>query len=228
MMVPSSPENQLIESSFLFRFAVPCYHCGQRWKKGGVSLPQKYMLPSFDQLDKPSSAENTWADVRIGWSTEGIFLNFKVTGKKQPPWCRESRIEDSDGIAIWVNTRNGSQIHRASRFCHEFHFLPLGAGANQKQPIAAQLEIRRAKEVAKNSPAHGPKLHSVLRSDGYTLSALVPADGLTGFDPEEVPQIGFHFRVSDRELGDCSMTVGDPFPTDADPSLWSALDLIAG
>ena len=227
MMVPKPPETQLIDSSFLFRFAVPCYHWDQRWKKGGALLPSKYTLPSFDRLDKPLPEEKaTWADVRMGWNGEGILLNLEVTGKKQPPWCRASRIEDSDGIAIWINTRNSSQIHRASRFCHEFHFLPLGDGANLKQPIATQLAIRRAKESTKVSTEHPPKIHSVCRSDGYKLQAFVPAKGLHGFDPEEHQQVGFHFVVSDRELGVCTMTVGDPFPTDTDPSLWSALDLI--
>ena len=84
----------------------------------------------------------------------------------------------------------------------------------------------RAKEAAKFSTEHAPKIHSVCRDDGYKLQAFVPANGIYGFDPEEHPQVGFHFVVSDRELGVCTMTVGDPFPTDADPSLWSTLDLI--
>lgn len=190
-------------------------------------LSEKYVLPCFDHLDESARSKTIpWTEVRLAWNTDGILLNLSVTGKKQPPWCRASRIEDSDGIALWVNTRSSSQIHRAGRFCHEFHFLPLGGGTNLKQPIARQLEIRRAKENTKISTQHPPQIYSECHGDGYALRAFLPAKGLSGFDPEEHQQMGFHFIVSDRELGTRPMTVGEPFPTDTDPSLWSTLDLV--
>ena len=229
MMVPHSQDGRLIESSFLFRFSVPCYYFKERWKKGGVSLPEKYTLPCFDRLDEsPPDEKKSWAEVRLAWNAEGLMLNLFVTGKQQAPWCRVSRIEDSDGIAVWVNTRSSSQIHRASRFCHEFRFLPLGDGTQMKQPIARQFEIKRANENAKVASEFPPQIRSQCHSEGYALQAFVPAKRLSGFDPEEHPQIGFHFIVSDRELGSHAMTLGDAFPTDADPSLWSTLELVGG
>ena len=229
-MTHSQPqERQLIESSFLFHFSVPCYYCKDRWKKGGISLPEKYTVACFDQLDEsPKKVKKPWAEVRLAWNTEGLLLNLSVTGKKQDPWCRSSRIEDSDGMAVWINTRSGSPIHRASRFCHEYHFLPFGEGSQMQQPIARQSEIKRAKENAKISSGFPPDIRSQSHSEGYALQAFVPGKGISGFDPEEHPEIGFHFIVSDRELGTHAMTLGDAFPTDADPSLWSTLEFVRG
>ncbi len=95
-----------------------------------------------------------------------------------------------------------------------------------KQPIARQCEIKRAKENAKFSSGFPPQVRSQSHSEGYALQAFVPGKGISGFDPDEHPQIGFHFVVSDRELGIHTMTLGDAFPTDADPSLWSMLELV--
>jgi len=227
LMVLQSPDSQLIDSSILFRFSVPCYHCSKRWNKKRIALSEKYILPCFDRLDEsPSTEKKSWAEVRLAWNAEGIILNLTVEGKKQMPWCRLSRIEDSDGIAVWVNTRSGSQIHRAGRFCHAFRFLPLGGGSSLQQPIASQVEIRRATENAKMHTDHPPQIRGQCHNGGYAVQAFVPAQGLAGYDPEEHPQIGFHFVVSDRELGTRSMTLGESFPTDADPSLWSTLELV--
>lgn len=227
MTLSQSRDGRLIESSFLFHFSVPCYYFKGHWKKSGVSLPEAYALPCFDQLDKSSKdRKKPWAEVRLAWNAEGFILNLSVIGKQQDPWCRDSRIEDSDGIALWFNTRSSSPIHRASRYCHEFRFLPLGEGAQMKQPIARQCEIKRAKENAKVASGFPPQVRSQSQSEGYALQAFIPGKGISGFDPDEHPHIGFHFVVSDQERGIHAMTLGDAFPTDADPSLWSTLELV--
>ncbi|MCH1521660.1 MAG: hypothetical protein L7T80_02390, partial [Arenicellales bacterium] len=101
MTLSQSRDGRLIESSFLFHFSVPCYYFKGHWKKSGVSLPEAYALPCFDQLDKLSKdRKKPWAEVRLAWNAEGFILNLSVTGKQQDPWCRASRIEDSDGIAL--------------------------------------------------------------------------------------------------------------------------------
>lgn len=220
-------DDRLLASPFLFRFAIPCHHCDTQWSDGGIPLDSKYCLPCFASLDDPKSGKaEPWADVRVAWSEAGIALNVGVSGKRQPPWCRASRIEDSDGFAVWINTRNTSQIHRANRFCHEFRFLPAGGGSKIRQPVGRHLMIGRAKENPAAVEDGTLKVGSEKRVDGYLLSALIPAGALTGYDPEEHPQLGFHYAVIDREMGLHSMTVGEPFPFDSDPSLWSTLDLV--
>lgn len=226
-MAQNQTDDRLLASPFLFRFAVPCFHHAATWSKMGIQLSEKYALPCFAQLDQPKSeGVAAWAEVRAAWNTAGIVLNLRVTGKRQPPWCRASRVEDSDGMAVWINTRNTSEIHRAGRFCHEFRLLPVGGGAKMREPMARQMTIRRAKENAVIDEASPPQIRSECRVHDYLIEAFIPATAMTGYDPDEHSQLGFHYVVSDQEMGQHVMTLGEPFPTDSDPSLWSTLDLV--
>ena len=224
---PKTTDDRLLASPFLYRFAVPCHRYDSAWSDKGIELSDKHSLPCFASLDAPAAnAPQPWADVRAGWNDQGIYLTIRVSGKRQPPWCRASRIEDSDGLAVWINTRNTSQIHRASRFCHEFRFFPAGGGTKMSQPFALHLLINRAKENPTTVDAEILKVYSERRVDGYLMAAFIPANAMTGYDPEEHPQLGFHYAVVDHEMGLNVMTVGEPFPYDSDPSLWSTLDLV--
>ena len=95
-----------------------------------------------------------------------------------------------------------------------------------KLPIASHCEIYRANENAKVASGFPPQVRSQSQREGNALQAFIPGKGISGFDPDEHPHIGFHFVVSDQERGIHAMTLGDAFPTDADPSLWSTLELV--
>ena len=60
---------------------------------------------------------------------------------------------------------------------------------------------------------------------GYHLEAFLTAAGLTGYDPEQNPRLGFYYVVHDQELGNQVLSVGGEFPYAEDPSLWSVLEL---
>ena len=98
------------------------------------------VLPTLAELD----GEREIADVRMAWSAAGLAWWVRVEGKRQLPWCRESRLDESDGLQVWVDTRATTNIHRASRFCHRFAFLPRGGGRSAEEPVADQLLINRA------------------------------------------------------------------------------------
>jgi hypothetical protein len=185
-------------------------------------LSEKYRLPCFAQLE----GKNHFADVRLAWSEAGLALLVQVNGKTQPPWCRDSRIEDSDGVQIWIDTRNTQNIHRAGRFCHRFVFLPAGAGRRLDEPVAALLAINRAKESPREIDQRQLAVTSTLHQDGYSIAAFIPAAALTGYSPAEHPAIGFSYAVIDRELGWQTFSVGPEFPFTDDPSLWGTLDFV--
>lgn len=206
----------------LFRFAAPCYYAEKLWTAGGVQLTDKHRLPNFASLEgKPQFAE-----VRVGWSEAGIALSVLVSGKGQPAWCRDSKIEDSDGVQIWIDTRNTQNIHRAGRFCHRFAFLPAGAGRRLDEPTAALLAINRAKESPREIDPRELRVRGEITRGGYKLEACIPAAGLTGFNPADHPALGFTYAVIDRELGWQTFTVGQELPFTDDPSLWGTLDLV--
>ena len=146
--------------------------------------------------------------------------------------------EQSDGLHLWIDTRDVHNVHRASRFCHRFAFLPIQKEEERSKARSAKrsagafpafccpLPINRAKEQPRPAAAESLQARCKIRRDGYTLEVLIPAEALTGFDPAEHPRLGFTYAVIDRELGEQTFSVGAPMPYQEDPSLWATLDLV--
>lgn len=211
----------LLPPAFLFRFSVACRY-SQDITSESLQLGPEHVIPSFSELD----GRALFADVRVAWSEQGLAIRCRVVGKKQLPWCRDTRLDDSDGLQVLIDTRNAHNIHRASRFCHRFIFLPSGGGKKLDQPVAKMLDINRARET----PADLGNLELPLKCkkahDGYELFLQIPAAALTGFDPIDHPKLGFMYAIADRELGTQTFSVGPEFPILEDPSVWGTLDLV--
>jgi hypothetical protein len=206
----------------LFRFAAQCLYDPTLGATAPAELDAAYRLPVLSELD----GERSFADVRAAWNEGGIGFSVRVEGKKHPNWCRETKLEDSDSLQVWIDTRDTHNVHRATRFCHRFVFLPGGAGRNFEQPVADQLLVDRARENA--NPVRPGQLKVALgrATSGYLMSAFIPAAALTGFNPVDHPRLGFTYQLFDRELGQQYFSVGSEFPFSADPSLWGTLELV--
>ena len=168
-----------------------------------------------------------FADVRLAWNEAGLAVEVDVRGKDKPPAGDASKPRLSDGLSLWIDTRDARTSHRASRFCHQFHFLPAGGGADRDEPAVVQAKINRASQDAPladpgavpfrvTDPGHG----------GYRLAAFLPAEVLHGFDPEQNPRIGFFYVVRDAELGEQSLGAAGELPYAEDPTLWQVLELM--
>ncbi|WP_145178017.1 DOMON domain-containing protein [Rubripirellula lacrimiformis] len=179
-------------------------------------------MPSLGALgDRP-----VFADVRMAWCKEGIGLHINVNGKRQLPWCRDSRLEDSDGFHLWIDTRCSPLIHRATQYCHRFLFMPAGGGPKRERPTAAMIPINRARMHPKSIGPNQLKIVGMPRHDGYEMSGFIPADALTGFDPADQPRISLYYAVVDRELGWQTLSLGPEYPVLEDPSLWGEAVLV--
>lgn len=205
----------------LFRFSVDVLHCDGLDGKKAAALDPAYRLPVFSALD----GETPWADVRMAWSEQGLAWRLVVDGKTQAPWCRESRLDESDGLQVWVDTRATLNVHRASRFCTRLAFLPCGAGRQDAEPVADQLLINRARENARPVRPGELQVASQVTKKGYELSAFAPAETLQGFDPAQQPRLGFTYAVLDRQRGLQTFSTGAAFPYEEDPSCWAELHL---
>ena len=214
--------DSLLPTRFLFRFSAPCRYRDPLWSDDGAQLDESYRLIGLAELDEPAA----WADVRAAWSEAGVALWVRVRGKSQPPWCRESRPEDSDSLQAWIDTRDVHNVHRASRFCHRFVFLPGGAGPRLTEPVALSLPINRARELSNPTPPKALRARCEVQSGGYILEAFIAAEALTGFDPADHPRLGFTYAVIDREMGEQTFAIGSPMPYREDPSLWATLELV--
>lgn len=212
---PTKPE-PLIDPSFLFRFEIRLRQYEMKWSSKGLTLPETCRLPSFGALgERP-----VFADVRMAWNASGIGLTVNITGKRQLPWCRDSRLDDSDGFHFWIDTRCSPGIHRATQYCHRFLWMPAGGGPKREHPVAAWIPINRARANPKPVSPSELKIAAYPRHDGYQMSGFVPASGLTGFDPASQPRVSLYYAVVDRELGWQTLTLGPEYPVLEDPSLW--------
>ena len=215
----------VVPHRFLFRYSFPVTHVRGIPKKGKslLDLPAGCALPQLDEVDGGKS----FAEIRVGWNAAGLGIAARVRGKKKPPVGDLDAATESDGMQVWIDTRNTQSIHRASRFCHHFCLLPRAAGAKFDQPAGVELPIARAREERVPSKPSQIKVAATLLKDGYDLEAWLSADVLTGYDPESNPRLGFYCVVRDHELGEQFLTVGSEFPFAHDPSLWSTLELLS-
>jgi hypothetical protein len=216
----------IVPASFLVRLCLPCRHkkAMPRDDDRLLDLPAEYRLENFAALDNRPG----FADVRMAWNELGLGLQVEVKGKDKQPEGDAERPRSSDGVTLWLDTRDARTSHRASRHCHQFHFLPAGGGPDRDEPLFAQLTIHRAQQDA---PACAPRdvpFAAHLKKTGYVVEAFLPAGVLSGFDPEQNPRLGFFFAVRDGELGDHLLSGTPEFPYWEDPSLWSVLELVKG
>jgi hypothetical protein len=214
----------LVPPRFLVRVAHPCKYVKGVPKSGRGDLLD---LPAACRIDNfAADAAANFADVRFAWNELGIAVQATVTGKDQAPQGDVDRPRHSDGLTVWVDTRSDRTAHRASRYCHQFHFLPAGAGPDKDEPAFVQSKIHRALQDAPLAAASAVAFRCGPVKGGYRVEAFLPAAVLNGFDPEEHPRLGVYYAVRDSEKGEQTLSVGSEFPYAEDPSLWQVLDLI--
>src|SRR5688572_27277440 len=102
-----SMSDRLIAPRGLFRFSAPCLYREKLWTPRGLQLPEEHRLPDLGALDDRPD----FADVRAAWSEEGLAFSVRVQGKRQAPWCRDGQMDESDGLQVWIDTRDTHNIH---------------------------------------------------------------------------------------------------------------------
>lgn len=223
-----------IPKRFPFRFSLRCAYLPELWnptKKAEV-LDESYRLPNLAELERGGNetvtkkSDASPVDFRIGWNEKGLSFSAIVSGKKRSPLARLTHPEESEGVQICLDTRDVRNVHRATRFCHRFAFLPLGQGNKGEEPVVLWFPIHRAKAHPNTVPVEKISIRATLLRDGYRVEATIPAEALTGYDPGEFSLLGFHYYIVDHELGDQAMLTAPPFPHDQDPSLWTTLECV--
>jgi hypothetical protein len=189
-----------------------------------LALPEGCRLDNFAGMDE----QRNFADVRLAWNDLGIGVQVEVRGKEKEPRGDAERPLASDGITVWIDTRDARSSHRASRYCHQFHLLAAGGGPDRDEPVVVPAKIHRALQDAPLCTANAVLFRSSHKKSGYVLEAFLPTTVLNGYDPEQNPRLGFFYCVRDTELGEQLLGAGRDFPYAEEPSLWSVLELVPG
>jgi hypothetical protein len=214
----------LVPHRFLLRVAHPCHYekdIPHKKNERLLDLAEEYRIDNFAAID----GVKNFADLRLAWNEFGLGVQLEVRGKHELPVGSIERPRGSDGVTLWIDTRDARANHRASRYCHQLHLLATGGGTERDEPAILQTKINRATEDAPIAPAgsHVIKVHH--RKGGYILEAFLSAAALNGYDPEEHRRLGFFYAIHDDELGEQLLSISHEFPYWEDPSLWSVLEL---
>lgn len=218
-------QSGLLPNRFLFRYSLPVRY-ERKLPRGGkklLDLSADFALADFGALDQAEP----FGQLRLAWNEHGVGISVAVEGKRQPLKCNGQALESSDGLRVFIDTRDTQNIHRASRYCQQFFLLPASSDATTTGPYADQSPILRAREEAPRANVAEIRMSSSISKTGYLLEAWLPASVLHGYDPEAQPRLGFYYALRDAELGEQFLSVGHDFPFAIDPSLWSTLELVS-
>lgn len=216
----------IVPNRFLVRVAHPCPYVKNMPQDMDlhehlIDLPEPARIDNFAALDE----QRNFADVRLAWNDFGIGVQVEVKGKAQPAVGDSDKPKHSDGLWLFLDTRDARASHRGSRFCHHFLFMAAGSGAEKDEPFVTQLKINRAQQDAPMMNLGDVLFRGEKTKGGYRLEAFIPTAALSGFDPQEHPRLGVYYCVRDQELGDQFLSVNWDFPFADDPSLWAVLEL---
>lgn len=216
----------LLPAPFWFRWRFPCPWVdlspapkGRMW-----SLPAESRLP----IPWAMEGKKPWWQLSAGWSEAGLGFSLDVEGKRTPAMFDADHPNLSDGLQLWIDTRDTRDVHRATRHCHQF-LARVSTRKSTKEPhveVEAR-KIHRALADAPTDKASRIVARSGLTRTGWWLDLFLPAETLHGYDPDTNPRLGFGYSLHDPVVGDQFLTVGRDFPIGEDPSLWSTLELAA-
>jgi hypothetical protein len=213
----------LVNPAAPFRLRFPCHRRERLWPPGPGGLGDDCRLPSFAAvLGVPDVLE-----LFVAWNDGGLAVAAAARGVGSQRWCHATRPEDSDGLHLWIATRPTGDSHRAGRFCRRLALLPTGGGRLADQPVAVAAAIPRTSEVPADLPAGSIQMTARLLADGWRIEAFIGAAALPGWDPAEIPRLGFSAALVDRRLGRVPAFAPPEYPWDSDPTTWAELELTA-
>lgn len=213
----------LVNPAALFRFRFPCRRREKLWPPAAANLDAACRLPSLAAVvGVPDVLE-----LAVAWNETGLAVRARARGVGANRWCQPTRPEDSDGLHLWLATRPTGESHRAGRFCRRLALLPTGGGPRADKAVAIAAAIPRTSEMPAELPAGAIALESQLEADGWRIDACITAAALPGWDPVEIPRLGFCAALVDRRLGRVPCFAPAEYPWDSDPTTWAELILTA-
>lgn len=193
-----------------------------------ISVPLPHLM--FEPADsKPLGG------VHVAWNDAGLAITAETilpqSEKPQPPPKRGKRPKATvtrPDLDFYIDTRDMKSNKRANRFCH--HFELTFPAIQEKKNLPEK--IRRVALSHSQSKSLTLSLDEIpitgsIEGEKTRASCWLSKDVLTGFDPENVPSIGFFYLIRSHDNQGSSQPYGlsENFPYMSDPSLWPSLKL---
>jgi hypothetical protein len=213
----------LVNPAAAFTFQLPCRRRKKLWPPASWDLDADCRLPSLAAV----AGVPDLLELRLAWNDEGLAVHAVARGVGGSRWCQPTRPEDSDGLHLWIATRPTGESHRAGRFCRRLALLPTGGGLRADEAVAVAAVIPRTSEMPAELPKAAVPIAGKLLPDGWEIDACITAAALPGWDPTELPRLGFFAAMIDRRLGRIPFCGPPEFPWESDPTTWAELVLTA-
>ena len=213
----------LVNPAALFQLRLPCLRRDRLWPPATWGLDGACRLPSFAAVAGVPDV----LDLALAWNDEGLAVRAIARRVGAARWCQPTRPEDSDGLHLWIATRPTGDSHRAGRFCRRLALLPTGGGRLADKPVAVAAAIPRTSEPPAPLAGDAIPIAARLDADGWEIDACIGAAALPGWDPREIPRLGFFAALVDRRLGRVPCFAPPEYPWDGDPTTWIDLELVS-
>jgi hypothetical protein len=200
---------KFLSPHFFFSYEVDLHPFEGKFEK-------RHLLPPLSLLVE----EKPFAKVSMGWSHDALFFRIQCSmteGKVNP-----SRLEESDTIELFIDTKRLEDVRTTHRFCHHFCLF--------SEPIeGVQVkEITRFRTEDSHPLAAGVDLEAkvVKMKGGYEAFLRIGKGALVGYEPEEGRFLGFTYRIrrskgAPQHFGLSSSDISIEYY----PYLWTALKL---
>lgn len=213
----------LVNPAAPFRFRLSCPRRAKLWPPASAQFDDTCRLPALAPLaDVPDVL-----GLSVAWNEQGLGVRAVARGVGPSRWCQPTRPEDSDGLHLWIATRPTGESHRAGRYCRRLALLPTGGGRLADQAVAVVATIPRTSEPPAELPPGAVAIAGKLAGDGWSIDAFISAAALPGWDPAEIPRLGFCAALIDRRLGRVPLCAPPEYPWDSDPTTWAELELVS-
>ncbi len=115
----------LFDPALLFRVQLRPVRTQLKFGTADWRLPDEAVLPAIG----PSvSGQSDFASFRLAVSESALFVSAYVTGKRQSLWCRDSVLESSDGLHLWIDTAIRAR-------CTELRDIAIGLSSLRKGEV---------------------------------------------------------------------------------------------
>lgn len=176
-----------------------------------------FLLPDMGTL----CAEESFAEISMGWSESGLAFFFKVKHPIERIFYPE--IDRGDSIEVFIDTRDVKTSGYNTRFCHHFFFLPEPMEGVQ----AGEITHFRTDDRHELCDREQLRVKTERKSVGYELRAWIPKECLVGYDPDQFQRLGFTYRINRNYWASQHFSViSDDYRLEEQPSLWSQLRLV--
>ncbi|MBS0603849.1 MAG: hypothetical protein JSS60_02295 [Verrucomicrobia bacterium] len=181
------------------------------------TMSRKYMLPDTSEW----LAEERFAGVALAWSEAGIYIDALVD--KPFEEALYPKYQDGDAIELFFDTRDLKTAGFATRFCHQFVFLPQAV----QGIIAQEVTHFRTEDVHPLCDAADLQVVSEIGKKNYELQIFIPAHCLHGFDPSSFERIGFTYRIHRyKGMPQHFALSSQHFSLEQHPRLWASFKFI--